>query len=177
MGVYIWKADERVSDLAADIIAEHHPKLTTARILFLFRDPGAKRGGQVVLGKAKKASPELCALYGQQVDFVITLSGEHWTTLSAAQKNALLDHELSHCDAEMEQVLVDLPDGTKKVEERVKKWRLVGHDIEEFNHILKRHGAWDSSIQATVETLKQLGLFTGRVELVPPPSMRRASGE
>lgn len=110
--------------------------------LVLMRDPPASRRGKTVLGTAAKASAKECALLGDDVQFIITLSAPDWKTMSGRQRTALLDHELSHCVAEEGEV-----------------FGLRGHDIEEFTHILKRHGAWHDGIREAVETLQQLDLF------------------
>jgi hypothetical protein len=126
----------------------HHTDLAAqdARLCILMRSPAATRRGKTVLGTAAKASAKDCALLGEDVQFIITLSQDDWKVMPDRQKRALLDHELCHCRAEVDD------DGETK-------WSLAGHDIEEFTDILKRHGAWNDSIVQVVEVLQQLDLF------------------
>jgi hypothetical protein len=58
-------------------------------------------------------------------DFIIWIAGDWWPRLRPHQQRALLDHELSHCHL--------TPLG---------KRTLVPHDVEEFNHIIRRYGFW-----------------------------------
>lgn len=125
----IWtEAPREVLDLAKRIIDRYHEHLHDARVLFIMRSEAPVSNGQVAYGKARKVSAE------QQVyidgDFVIWIAKDQWNYLSPKQKEALIDHELSHC-----------------------KWdgftaSLRGHDVEEFNHILERYGAWWPSAES-----------------------------
>lgn len=144
------KADEHVHALLEQVKRDHHPELVAhdARFLVLMRDPPASRRGQTVLGTAAKASPKECALLGEDIQFIITLSDVDWKIMTGRQRTAFLDHELSHCVAEEDE------------ETGESKFSLRGHDIEEFAHILKRHGAWHDGIVEVVQTLQQLDLFT-----------------
>ena len=117
------KAPQTVIDIAKDIIKSYHPDLVEARIAFVMRSTALRSGGKLVLGKARKVTDE------QQVhipyDFVIWLAADMWHTLTPIQKQALIDHELSHCQW-------DYGEGAF----------VRGHDVEEFTHIIERYGFW-----------------------------------
>ena len=68
--------------------------------------------------------------------FWIELSGEHWYDLSDEQKAALIDHELCHC-------AVDFPE-----EKDEPMLYMRGHDIEEFEEVVARHGMWTHSLES-----------------------------
>lgn len=142
------KADERVHEMAYRIMREHHTDLAAqdARLCILMRSPTPKNHGKIQLGSASKASAKDCALLGEEVQFIITLSGDDWKVMPEKQRRALLDHELMHCRAEVDD------DGETH-------WSIAGHDIEEFTDILKRHGAWKDDLVQAVEVLQQMDLF------------------
>jgi hypothetical protein len=116
------EAPKEIIEMTKTLIRMYHPALEDARIAVIMRSEAPESNGQITFGKARKVSAE------QQVhipfDFVIWLAKDWWLRFSDNQKTALLDHELSHCQW----------DGF------VAKTR--GHDVEEFNHIIKRYGFW-----------------------------------
>ena len=57
-------------------------------------------------------------------------------------KKALIDHELSHC-------ILDDNDN----------WKIVGHDFDGFNSVVKRHGFWTHRLQRFKKTMTQMSLF------------------
>src|SRR5688572_28074113 len=96
MAVEWTEAPQDVINLAERIIARHHDHLLDARIALIMRSEAQSTNGKLTLGKAKKVSAE------QQVhipyDFIIWLAKDYWESfLSPKQREALLDHELSHC--------------------------------------------------------------------------------
>jgi hypothetical protein len=166
----IWRCtDDRVLNLLAEVRKAHHSDLAEARIVVLFREPAAKKGGKTTLGSMAKASAKDRALLGKEdIDYILTLSSEDWHEGSDRWHRALLDHELSHCidRGKLEPILDENGQITRDVHDNPveaipeHKWSLRGHDIEEFNTILERHGAWKDDIAETVRILKQLPLFS-----------------
>jgi hypothetical protein len=122
MAVTWSEAPTEVLELAKRIIDRYHDHLRGARILFVMRSEAPINKGRVTLGKAKKISAEMQVYL--DADFLIWLAEDEWRRLSALQKEALIDHELSHC----------FWDGIQA--------SLRGHDVEEFNHIIAHYGAW-----------------------------------
>lgn len=119
----IWtEAPKEIIEMTKALIRMYHPELQTARVAVIMRSEAPESNGLVTYGKARKVSAE------QQVhipfDFVIWLAFDQWLRFSDNQKSALIDHELSHCQW----------DGFVA--------RMRGHDVEEFNHIIKRWGMW-----------------------------------
>lgn len=122
MAVEWFRAEKPVLDMAQRIIAEYHPRLADARILFIMRSEAPVSNGRVTYGKAKKVSAELQVHV--DADFIIWFAKDQWLYLRAEQREALMDHELSHCQW----------DGLTA--------SMRPHDVEEFTHIIERHGFW-----------------------------------
>lgn len=148
------KVTPDVLKIADRYIHEHHPHLLDVNVGFIFRDKAPTGSGRIVLGTAKKTPPDMLAL-GFPHHFVITLSYDWWSChLNEEQQEALIDHELCHC-------LVD-EDGNLSIQR---------HDVEEFNCVFARHGAWwpgaDTTVQAIQAHLLPLPR-QGRVEAIEP---------
>lgn len=138
-------------ELLAEIRAEHHFDCAEARIALAWRK-GLKPNvdGHLLLGKCVKLSD----LQREMVpyDYVIVLNKEVWEDpeFGREKKLALLDHEMSHTapalDAEGEKV--------RDTKGRL-CWRIRGHDIEEFEEIVARHGCYKRDLQRFAEALRK----------------------
>lgn len=136
------------------LIKEHHTHLLGVRVEYVFRDKAAKSKGKVKLGTARKMGG-LNAWLATDVDeratepeefFVIELAEDEWADLTDQQRVALVDHELSHCWAEV--------DDDGEVVLAVKT-----HDLEEFVDVVRRHGLWRPEVEHLVKVgAEQLGL-------------------
>ena len=134
-------ADE-AAEIAARLIPEWHPHLVDARIVYVFRSEAEIREGKLKLGSCRKVGG-LNAWLAQSNDppqpdgndfFVIELAEPEWhERLSDRQREALVDHELSHAYCEWG-------------ENEELKLSLVHHDIEEFAVIIDRHGLWHDDL-------------------------------
>lgn len=122
MAVEWFKAEGPVLDLARRVIARYHPRLADARVLFIMRSEAPTSNGKITYGKAKKLSAELQVHIN--ADFIIWFAKDEWLGLTAAQREALMDHELMHC----------YWDGLTA--------SMRPHDVEEFTEIIVRHGFW-----------------------------------
>jgi len=136
--------------LLADLVEEHHEEIEDARIALAWCTSWRPDvDGRVTLGKCKKASDLDREL--QACDVVILLSKFWWQDLavSAAQRAALLDHELCH-------VTVKLDDRTHEptYDERGRKvYRTRKHDLEEFEAVVARHGCYKRDLESFAKTL------------------------
>lgn len=119
-----WReAPQYVLDVANRLIDQHHESLRDARIAFIMRSEASKSNGLVTLGRAKKVSDEL--QLHVPYDFIIWLASDEFVRLSAAQREALIDHQLCHL-----QWIDDVA-------------KIRGHDFDgEFVEIIMRHGLW-----------------------------------
>jgi hypothetical protein len=130
--------------LLRDLVNAQHAHLVDARIALAWCTSWKPDvDGRVVLGKCKKASDldrELSAY-----DFIILLKKSFWQDIAVThgQRTALLDHELCHAG-----VAVDPRTGEPITDERRRTvYRLVKHDLEEFNAIVERHGLYKRDLE------------------------------
>lgn len=130
----------------------HHGDTKEARVALAWRlRTKADKDGRLVLGKCIKVS-DLYREYADY-DFIITLNREFWeeTTVTNAQRNALLDHEMMHAAPSY-----NGETGEHEVDERGRYiFRSRGHDFEDFNDIIQRHGIWKRDLQRLAELLRE----------------------
>lgn len=150
-----------VAVVGRELIEEHHPHLLGVRVEFVFMDKTPRAKGKDVWGRAKKISGLSAFLadeHGLREDydpenpqefFVVEVSEEVWERLTAKGRRALVDHELSHLD------IAHDDDGNVKL-------AVVGHDITEFEGVLRRHGLWNETVEDFVKAgAEQLTLEGG----------------
>ncbi len=91
-------------------------------------------------GKCSRTTGKWAYLTGY--DYVIEVWGEWWDEASLQEKEALLCHELRH--------IARVTTSQGKV-----KWVLRRHDVEEFLEIVNAYGAWEPSLRALSNAIKQ----------------------
>lgn len=134
------KADELdplAVDLFRDIRQEYHADLAGYAIALLFVPKPKTSKGNIVVGEAHVLLGRTRFLSG--LHGTITLAWEWWQEATTAQQQALIDHELSHFDADDERECL----------------RIRGHDVEEFIEIMARHGAWTDGLKYAQGALQQ----------------------
>lgn len=150
----------QVANIAERLIKEHHDHLADIGVEYVFRSEHAERHGHVVLGKARKVSglnawlvkkERLAAMEGTvQVNngpkvpldayaddepfFVIEIAGDIWKVLDPPEREALVDHELSHCQ-------------TKLNKDAELQLFVAPHDLEEFSAVIARRGLWRPNLK------------------------------
>lgn len=143
-----------VEESAQEVIRDHHTHLLEhgVRIEYVFRNDVPVLKGRAVLGQARKISSLGAFLARDECDaspfFCIVVSEPAWDELNEAQRRALVDHELCHCDS--------YTDDKGKI-----RLATQGHDLEEFRAVVERHGLWDTDVQrffATAATRSGLQL-------------------
>lgn len=86
----------QVEDIAQAIIREHHRHLRDSDIRYLFRVADSwTKGGKEVYGQAQVVSGPMRHIAGD-ADAVVLINQHVWDDLSDKQREALVDHELSH---------------------------------------------------------------------------------
>lgn len=157
MAKTMWREAPEVKEIADRLIPEHHQEieLWMDEIRYVFRDKAQKSKGRVVLGKAHKVGGMACYLihsatgdineFGDQAEdmFVVEIAEDAWETLTARQKEALVDHELCHFSIEIDE----------ETEGEVIR-KIVGHDVEEFRAVVERWGAWKPDLTEFAEALQ-----------------------
>jgi len=138
----IWsKAPDYILDVMRRLIDLYHEPLKEARIGVIMRSEAPRTGGRIILGKAEKVSPK-AQLYAPY-DFIIWLSKDQYQLLAPLQREALIDHELCHCQWEADAA------------------SLRPHDVEEFTEILERYGYWWPQAGEFAAVAQQAPLFEG----------------
>lgn len=134
-----------MAKIAKKLIDEIHTDLDGERIDYVYRDKVSRSGGKEVWGKARIITGlnAYLARAGESDDpfFLIEIAEPIWLVLDDKARIALVDHELCHCSIDYDE------DGLKVLS-------MVGHDLEEFHGIIRRHGMWRPSIQAFNEQLR-----------------------
>jgi len=124
------------------LIAEEHDLLAEANVALAWRyNWKANADGQLQLAQTKKIGALDRELHGY--DFAILLNRDVFqdADFSAAQVEALLDHELCHCQVKRDKLDDMVRDSSGRPE-----WRMRKHDVEEFEDVVKRHGCWKREI-------------------------------
>jgi hypothetical protein len=132
---------EQPAALALAMIPLLHRHLQDARIACLFvQDKREKQ--KVRLGHAAKTSSKVRFL--ADVDYLIEFNWTAWRNLTAAQRVALVDHELCHCAGRDDKG----------------KWVERAHDVEEFTAIVGRWGLWKDDVRQFANVVaKQLEIL------------------
>lgn len=135
----VWKAKDDVRGQVTRLIANFHPMLAVYddQIAVVFREKASKAGGQVVLGRTKKATPLLGVLGDVDYKFIIELAADEWGDLDLKQREALLDHHLCACRVEED----DKSGSTK--------FFIAPPDFVGYRGEIERHGIWRPDPSAT----------------------------
>jgi hypothetical protein len=129
--------------IAQRLIDLFHPQLAGARIEYVFVSEPPKQMGRELAGRARKVTGLMAHLAtpGSEGEpesfFCIEITKPKWDLRPLKWKVALVDHELKHCDYEDE--LDDLI--------------TVGHDEEDFDDIVERHGVWNEGLENFINKL------------------------
>lgn len=139
------------ADLVAHEEAHHHLRMGEAVILFLMRSETKVKQGKMELGSMSLTVFSgkngdvgkwlLVKMCGALPDFIMILDADFWRQASSAARYALVDHELMHgaikLNGDGEEIFTD--DGRPC-------WAIKPHDLEEFDRIVAKHGAWSPDI-------------------------------
>lgn len=130
-----WKADDAVMATMRDLIANYHPHLALCddEIAILFKEKAAIQGEVVIAGKTSKASELFGVLGDISYKFIITLAADEWSTMTDAERVALIDHHLCACKAEENKATGN------------QTYKVVPPDVSFYKGELERHGMWRTS--------------------------------
>lgn len=144
MPVYTGNQKE-LENLAGQIIARDRPLLKMLKMQYIFRDVAPLSDEKIVAGMCYRCDDRNRAIHGQ--DFIIEIAKDVWDEASDDFKTALMDHELGHVGIRMDE------DGQPGIDEktgRIKTY-IHKHDIEEFEDVLERHGAYHKNLRAFLD--------------------------
>ena len=129
--------DAAAQDLFDVLIDRDHPALRRFALALLFKPKCTVRGSRIVRGTAQLATPREQELYGAQA--FVTLGYDEWADCTERQREAIIDHQLYHFAVSEDEELV-----------------MVGHDVEEFDAVLLKHGSWEEGLARFVETAQKI---------------------
>lgn len=123
-------------------------------IVILMRDEAVVQGGRMVLGAVHLpcVQGKLNSLFQWMLrlvsevddpDFVMILDNVFWESATAKEREILIFHELCHIELKRDKdgdVMLD--DDTGRA-----KWKLRGHDVEEFSRVVERYGAYSEDLR------------------------------
>lgn len=123
-------------------------------IVILMRDEPVFQGGRMVLGAVHLPTVQgkLNSLFQwmlkqvsevEDPDFVMILDEVFWESATAREREILIFHELCHVELKRDkdgEVVID--DDTGRA-----KWKLRGHDVEEFSRVVERYGAYSEGLR------------------------------
>lgn len=139
------------------LLIEDHVDVMEASIGFVWTNAENKRQGRLVAGTAQLGKPgrnvqdgwtraaiefQRREWFGELPDLLVTLSAPYCARCESHQVLALIDHELSHFEPKLDK------DGEPVVDEETGRmtYRMVGHDTEEFDAVIRRFGAWEQGL-------------------------------
>lgn len=132
---------------------EHkHLRENEIRIGYLFRHESKVKGGKSVLGSVHEPTCQgdmrslfewmLTRLLGSLPDFVMILDRGFWDSVTPQTREALVFHELCH----IKQKLDEYGEPRFNRQTGAPIYGLVAHDLEEFNAVVAKYGAWSPDI-------------------------------
>lgn len=140
--------DATVHAMATEIMEKHHPRLRFADgefvklcIMFAFGDANSNEAPLKVNGYPCAAVVSVINLkqrVDKRADAEILIDQSQWDSMSEAQRRALLDHEITHLELQVEDNtgIVKTDDiGRPKLRLRLHDWQLGG-----FREVAHRHG-------------------------------------
>lgn len=84
---------------------------------------------------------------GRMPDFLMIIDHGFWfDEAGPVEREILVYHELCHAAQ-----AIDAHGGPRFTRDGVAVWAIKGHDIEEFNAVVSRYGAWKDDIKAFLE--------------------------
>lgn len=82
--------------------------------------------------------------------FLFTFDAEWWAAATAQQREILTYHEMCHTAIAVDQF------GEQRFNRETGEpvWSIRGHDVEEFNAVVARYGAWSAELEAFLQSFK-----------------------
>ena len=149
--------DNRLLDAAEhEHLREHEPDVG-----FLLREKELVNQGRRILGTCHM--PQVQGRLGPLFDwmlertlgyvpvFLFVLDAEWWRQASDREREILMFHEMLHAGIAKDN------DGCPRFNRQTGEpsWAIRGHDIEEFNEVVARYGAWSPDVQAFLAAVKR----------------------
>lgn len=127
---------------------------------FLMRQFPLQEGGREVLGAMHLPSVQgklsgvfewmIERLFGHMPTFLMILDADYWDGVDARLREILVFHEMCHMGLKRNREGDIVED-----ENGMPKWRLVGHDVEEFTAVVARYGAWNGDLKTFIAAARK----------------------
>lgn len=140
-----YQLDKDLEALGTEIIHSTRPYLGHVKIAYMFRPEAAVSDDKVIAGMCIRVDDRNRVIHDQ--DFIIEIAKDVWEDATQEFRRALMDHELGHAGIRMDEngdVIYD--EKTNRPKTYIKK-----HDIEEFEDVLERHGAYHKALRQFLE--------------------------
>lgn len=112
-----------------ELIKQFHPFLFEANISVVLREEDDYRPKcPRFYGKAQLVPAQFSPW--MEADFLFTINEDEWNHFNDAQRDALLDHLLCHCN----------------LNPNTEAWALIKPDVVEFSEVIRRHGFWNPDL-------------------------------
>lgn len=146
-----------VEEVAGVLIRAHHGHLRDSKIRYLFRVGDWSKGGKECWSGTTLLSGAT-AHVAADVDAIVMVNAEVWEALREDQREALVDHELSHLEpnaSDAGNIVTNPVTGRPML-------RTVAHDVEEFAAVIERHGLWRPDLEMAGEAIRarQVSMFS-----------------
>lgn len=159
--------NETILSESGEIYNPDHEHLDGADIKFLWASSGFAKKGRTVLGQCEevmmraggwqkvRAEQQMREWFGYTPQFIITLAADFCLECSDLEFCALVEHELYHIAQQVDEF--GIPKFTKQ---GTPKLCIRGHDVEEFNGVVRRYGASEEvkELIANAEAKPKVGL-------------------
>lgn len=119
------RAQSDMIEMVTEMATKYHRQLKGRKIAVIMQDVASMKKDKLIYGWAGLPSPRLRPLLDEKYDFVICLALDAWLIAEKNKREAIIDHELCHC----------------QIDENGKPY-IRPHDYEEFVEIVDRHGFW-----------------------------------
>lgn len=129
---------------------------------FIMRHYGLVEGGRIVLGAMHLPSVQgkLKVVFDWLIDMIYPVSRPDFLMIVDAdwreeatplQREILIYHEMCHMELKRNS------DGDIVMNDETgrPKWKLRGHDVEEFTAVVEKYGAWSAEIDGFVDAVNQ----------------------
>jgi len=140
----VFMSDAQLEKLGKSRIAEFYPQLDKLNIAFLFNEKARKSGDKLIAGKCSKVSDREFFLHGH--DIIIEIAQDIYLGSTIANRQAVMDHELSHIGIKKDKDGFDAFDKNGRLKVFINQ-----HDLQEFVEIYERHGKYHEDIKKFVE--------------------------
>ena len=134
---------QEVDDIVKKISGQYEPDIAECRITTLFRDHVKNKGGREVIATINKIGGRnkffATHYFGKDFDCFLDINIEYWRKFTETQKIALIHHELLHIKGER-----DENNELQRDKEGNIVWKIIIHDIEEFEKIKSIYGEWQT---------------------------------